>query len=85
VTLGASRADNSFAAPGQTGDGPVNDVWVFDAASATWSELATQGEPPSPRSGHAAIWLPGRRSMVIFGGKDDTGDQNDLWELAFQG
>ena len=70
---------------GQTDSGPVNDVWVFDAQEASWSQLATQGEAPSPRSGHDAVWLPGRRSMLVFGGQDDNGDQADLWELAFHG
>lgn len=70
---------------GQTESGPTNDVWAFDAAARTWSAIPTQGEAPSPRSGHDAVWLPGRRSMLIFGGQDEAGNQNDLWELAFQG
>jgi hypothetical protein len=70
---------------GNTETGPVNDVWVFDAQTALWSQLGTQGEAPSPRSGHDAVWLPGRRSMLVFGGQDEGGDQADLWELAFHG
>lgn len=70
---------------GQTEDGRTNDVWIFDALSKTWAELPTQGEAPSARSGHDAVWLPGRRAMLVFGGQDADGDQNDLWELAFHG
>jgi len=68
---------------GRAEDGPANDVWVFDGTTDTWSRLATQGEPPSPRNGHDAVWLPESRSMLVFGGEDADGDQNDLWELSF--
>jgi hypothetical protein len=68
---------------GRAKSGSTNDVWAFDSASGRWSEVATQGEPPSARSGHDAVWLPGRRSMVVFGGQDDGGDRDDLWELDF--
>jgi hypothetical protein len=70
---------------GATEGGLVRDVWIFDVLASEWSELSTQGEAPSPRSGHDAIWLPGRRSMVVFGGRDAGGDRDDLWELAFHG
>jgi hypothetical protein len=68
---------------GRTPDGQVNDVWAFESASNSWSRLATDGEPPTPRNGHDAVWLPGRRSMLVFGGQDAEGDRNDLWELTF--
>jgi hypothetical protein len=70
---------------GMTADGRVNDIWAFDASTDSWSTLSIEGEAPSPRNGHDAVWLPGRRSMLVFGGEDDSGDQNDLWELAFDG
>jgi hypothetical protein len=68
---------------GRTENGRSNDVWAFDSAGNAWTLLTTQGEPPTPRNGHDAVWLPGRRSMLIFGGQDSEGDRNDLWELTF--
>jgi hypothetical protein len=30
--------------------------------------LPTEGEPPAPRRHHAAVWVPERRTLVLFGG-----------------
>jgi hypothetical protein len=68
---------------GRTQSGQVSDVWQLDARTDTWAPLTTQGDPPSPRSSHDAVWLPERRAMLVFGGQDSDGDRNDLWELAF--
>ncbi len=67
---------------GDTEAGPVNDLWLFDSASDAWSQTEVSGEPPSPRSSHDAAWVPERRSLVVFGGRDASGDLNELWELA---
>ncbi|MEX1254701.1 MAG: kelch repeat-containing protein [Dehalococcoidia bacterium] len=67
---------------GDTEDGPANDVWTFDSATNAWTQHAPSGEAPSPRSGHDAVWLADRRSLVVFGGNDGTNDLNDLWELT---
>jgi N-acetylneuraminic acid mutarotase len=68
---------------GRTEGGQVNDVWEFSAPENTWEQLSTQGEPPTARNGHDSVWIPGRRSMLVFGGQDAEGDRNDLWELTF--
>lgn len=65
---------------GNTQDGPVSDVWFFDSASDSWAQSAVDGEGPSPRFGHDAVWLPDG-IMFIFGGRDDSGELNDIWEL----
>jgi hypothetical protein len=65
---------------GNTQDGPVSDVWFFDSASDSWTQPEAIGEEPSPRFGHDAVWLPGG-VMLIFGGRDASGDLNDIWEL----
>jgi hypothetical protein len=42
-------------------------VWTF-TQDMHWTELATTGEPPSPRSGHTAeVW---GEWLVVFGGWD---------------
>jgi hypothetical protein len=70
---------------GRAEDGPKNDVWVFESAANAWLPLVTSGEAPSPRSGHDAVWLPGRRAMLLFGGEDASGELSDLWELRVGG
>jgi hypothetical protein len=70
---------------GNSAEGPQNDLWAFDAAADTWSTLLTEGDPPTPRRGHDAVCLAGRRAMLAFGGRDEDGDQNDLWQLTFSG
>jgi N-acetylneuraminic acid mutarotase len=66
---------------GNTADGATNDVWLFDAQTDTWLAQA-EGESPSPRYGHDAVWVSDGRRFIVFGGHDATGDLNDLWELT---
>jgi len=67
---------------GDTADGPVNDLWFLDAQNEFWTRMEGEGEPPSPRSGHDAVWLPDFNSFVFFGGNDGSADLNDMWELS---
>jgi len=67
---------------GNTEDGPLNDLWAFDAATDSWAQLAVEGDAPSPRAGHDAVWLWESRSFVVFGGNDGTSELSDLWVLG---
>ena len=45
----------------------VAETWVFDSAKSTW----TQRKPkvsPSPRGGHALLWLPKAKKLLLLGG-----------------
>jgi len=75
-----SRAAILFG--GRTEGGASSELWAFDLSSDTWSALAPEGAPPSPRFGHDAAWLPESRRLIVFGGRDDSGDLNDLWQLT---
>ena len=60
-----------------------NDVWALNlGGSPVWQELVTVGTPPSPRSGHAAIYDPVRDRMVVFGATIDNTVAVDLWALS---
>ncbi|HJZ59573.1 MAG TPA: kelch repeat-containing protein, partial [Gemmataceae bacterium] len=43
------------------------DTWVFDAAKQTWAGR-TPPVSPSPRGGHAMLWLPRAKKILLLGG-----------------
>lgn len=61
---------------GRSGTTIYDDLWAYDLATATWSEVAASGPPP--RFGHNAAWVPGV-GLVIFAGQGASGFFNDLW------
>jgi Rab9 effector protein with kelch motifs len=59
-------------------------TWALELATVpTWVQLAPQGSPPSARQGHTAIYDAAGDRMIVFGGRDATGNLNDLWVLDF--
>lgn len=67
---------NSFG--GTNGFQWFNDVWCYDPATNTWSQLDCIGYIPVPREGHAASLVDD--VMYIFGGRTEEGA--DLGDLA---
>jgi hypothetical protein len=45
----------------------IADTWTFDLASQTWTE-ARPRKSPSPRAGHALLWLPKSKKVLLLGG-----------------
>ncbi|MBA4186481.1 MAG: hypothetical protein C0467_00540 [Planctomycetaceae bacterium] len=45
----------------------VADTWVFDSAKKTWTERKPEVSP-SPRGGHALLWLPKSKKVLLLGG-----------------
>jgi hypothetical protein len=66
---------------GNSAEGDLNDVWVFDARSERWTQIEQLGAGPSPRQGHDAAWVAGK-GLYVFGGNDGSSDLNDLWLLT---
>jgi hypothetical protein len=70
---------------GQTGNYTLyNDVWAFDFAAKTWSQLPTGGTPPSPRA-NTAMAIDGD-TLWMFGGTTSPSalaftPSNDLYAL----
>ena len=59
------------------------DVWSLSLGDTPqWTELETNGTPPTARYSHTAIYDPVRDRMVVFAGVD-AGLLNDVWSLAF--
>ena len=61
---------------GQSLDGPLNDVWIFDFETLQWMSPKISGEPPQPRSYHTASLIGDK--ILIFGGKRRQKWYNDL-------
>ena len=55
----------------------LDDTWAFDGRA--WTRLDVSG--PSPRNGHAMAYHPGRKTIVMFGGRNEPAYFNDLWEF----
>jgi hypothetical protein len=66
--------------------GPLADVWTLSLTGApAWSQIAPTGTPPSARAGHAAVYDPVRDRVLVIGGEDGVGFQNDVWALSLPG
>ena len=54
----------------------LNDVHFLDVATWTWHRPTTDGMPPTPRLGAAAVFMGGQ--MIVFGGYGAGARLNDL-------
>lgn len=45
----------------------VADTWTFDTSSGVWEEKKPANSP-SPRGGHALLWLPRSKKLLLLGG-----------------
>lgn len=64
----------------------LNDVWAFDLATETWTEIPTAGVPPSLRDDTVLEYDAGRDRIVLFGGDSDRfgtlgGRRDDMFAL----
>ncbi|MFN3198931.1 MAG: kelch repeat-containing protein [Bradymonadia bacterium] len=69
-----------------SGANPVvlEDMWRYDIATNSWSEIMPTGIPPEGRIWHAATFDTARDQMLMYGGGDETAFfaanyYDDLW------
>jgi hypothetical protein len=62
------------------GVGLVGDTWEWDGRR--WTQVAAAAAP-SPRNGHAMVYDPRARAILLFGGRNEPDYFNDFW--AFDG
>jgi hypothetical protein len=67
----------AFLFGGRDGSTVFDDLWAFDLAADTWSEITPSGGPPG-RFGHEAAWVDGV-GLVVFAGQAGSTFYNDLW------
>ena len=74
-----------FTSPSQERFHHYRDLWRFDLKANEWERLPDKSGP-SARSGHRMVAHPKGKSLLLFGGFYDTGNEiryyNDVWELA---
>jgi hypothetical protein len=72
--------DGSFAYlfGGRDGATVFDDLWAYDLAAGTWSQVSDAGSGPPARFGHNAAWAEGI-GLVVFGGQAGADFFNDLW------
>ena len=56
---------------GGLGDGMLADLWSYDPAANTWTELSPAGPLPTPRIAASLVAFGGK--LVLFGGKTAVG------------
>jgi N-acetylneuraminic acid mutarotase len=59
--------------------GSLGETWAYDPASNTWASLNPSSDLPSERMGHAMVYDPVGRKVILFGGHSGLDDLNDTW------
>lgn len=81
TTVGASL----YVFGGTDGKTPLQDLYILDTITNTWSKPQVEGDGPAPREGHSAALIG--HILFIFGGCGKTADEseeiyfNDLYML----
>lgn len=57
---------------------PINDLWTYDLATNTWTELHPPVSP-APRLQHNFVYDPDLQVFVMYAGRDYSRAFNDLW------
>jgi hypothetical protein len=62
----------------------MDDLWSFDVATSTWTEVASTRDRPAARFAHTATYDASRKRLIVATGQGD-GERffNDVW--AFDG
>jgi len=66
---------------GRDANSARSDIWALDLNTSSWRELHPAGEQPGPRVFHSAVYVPGRRSMIVFDGMNLSSAYDEVWEL----
>lgn len=61
------------------GGNRLNDLWAYAPATNSWAQLQPAGTLPDVRVKPSALWDPGNRQMLLFGGATPNGPSSELW------
>lgn len=64
------------------GGGAIDDTWVYSIKDDQWKKLDLD-EKPRARTHHAMAYLPDKKRIYLFGGRDEMGNYlEDTWEFT---
>jgi hypothetical protein len=63
---------------GYDGNNPLQDTWVYESTSNTWTEPNISGDIPTARYSHSTAYA-GNNKLVMFGGYDGISPLQDTW------
>ena len=66
---------------GQLGSDFFSDVWAFDPATGSWTEIAPTGAGPSERYGTCSAYDAATNSLIVSHGFTIFGRFDDTWSL----
>lgn len=58
----------------------LNDTWVYDCVTKTWAKMNPTNRP-KPRAGHALLYMPKSKKVVLLGGYRYEADQSTEFEM----
>lgn len=62
--------------------GDYDDLWKYDFATNSWSQILPSGEKPLLRAAHSAFYNSSNNRLIIFGGNDHSFRYfGDIWEF----
>jgi N-acetylneuraminic acid mutarotase len=73
IMFGGCRSGNSTY---------FNDIWAYDSAANTWTQLDPSGALPSSRIFPLLVWVSSAGQIVMFGGLGPVGFPNDTWAFT---
>jgi N-acetylneuraminic acid mutarotase len=57
----------------------LNDIWAYDSALNTWTNLKPSGTVPPARQNAAMVYDPSTHKIIMFGGVSQGEYLDDLW------
>jgi len=79
-----STHDRVILFGGDTMDGYSDEAWIYDYFTNTWTNMTTRSTKPSARSGHSMVYDSTHDRVILFGGFNGGGFNNETWESLFQ-
>ncbi len=82
LTAAYDRANRRMIIYGGQRNGALDDIWSFDIASRTWTNLTPANRPAGRWFASSFLDRDGR--FILFGGFSGSGNSNETWSFDFQ-